>query len=81
MFLDEPASGLDPMNSRVMKNIILEKKHKGETILLPTHIMQDAAELCNEPFDPPASDHDMIYLLDDRLAIVLPSNSYSDICM
>ncbi|MEY8496010.1 ABC transporter ATP-binding protein, partial [Lachnospiraceae bacterium 29-91] len=40
-------SGLDPANSRMMKNMILEEKAKGKTILLTTHNMQDAAELCD----------------------------------
>lgn len=45
--LDEPTSGLDPMNSRMMKELILAEKAKGKTILLTTHHMQDAAELCD----------------------------------
>lgn len=45
--LDEPTSGLDPTNSRIMKNIILAEKAKGKTILLTTHNMQDATELCD----------------------------------
>ena len=45
--LDEPTSGLDPTNSRVMKDMILAEKAKGKTILLTTHNMQDAAELCD----------------------------------
>lgn len=45
--LDEPTSGLDPANSRVMKDMILSEKAKGKTILLTTHNMQDAAELCD----------------------------------
>lgn len=45
--LDEPTSGLDPANSRLMKDLILAEKAKGKTILLTTHNMQDAAELCD----------------------------------
>lgn len=45
--LDEPTSGLDPANSRIMKDMILAEKAKGKTILLTTHNMQDAAELCD----------------------------------
>lgn len=45
--LDEPTSGLDPTNSRMMKDMILAEKRKGKTILLTTHNMQDAAELCD----------------------------------
>ncbi|MDT2935522.1 ABC transporter ATP-binding protein [Lactococcus lactis] len=45
--LDEPTSGLDPTNSRMMKDMILAEKAKGKTILLTTHNMQDASELCD----------------------------------
>ena len=45
--LDEPTSGLDPTNSRMMKDIILAEKAKGKTVLLTTHNMQDATELCD----------------------------------
>ncbi len=47
LFLDEPTNGLDPNNSRIMKNIILKEKEKGRTIILTTHNMVDATELCD----------------------------------
>lgn len=47
LFLDEPTSGLDPTNNRLMKDMILEEREKGKTILLTTHNMQDATELCD----------------------------------
>ncbi|HCG62641.1 MAG: ATP-binding protein [Spirochaetae bacterium HGW-Spirochaetae-4] len=47
LFLDEPTSGLDPSNARVMKNIILQLKAEGKTIVLTTHNMYDATELCD----------------------------------
>lgn len=47
LFLDEPTSGLDPTSARLMKNIILEEKAKGKTVILTTHNMQDAQELCD----------------------------------
>lgn len=46
LFLDEPTSGLDPSSSRQMKDIILEERKKGKTIILTTHNMLDATELC-----------------------------------
>ena len=46
LFLDEPTSGLAPSNSRRMKDIILQEKDKGKTIVLTTHNMEDATELC-----------------------------------
>lgn len=47
IFLDEPTSGLDPANSRTMKGIIKELKEQGKTIIITTHNMHDAAELCD----------------------------------
>ncbi len=47
LFLDEPTSGLDPSNARVLKDMILEEKAKGKTIILTTHNMFDATELCD----------------------------------
>jgi fluoroquinolone transport system ATP-binding protein len=47
LFLDEPTSGLDPSNSYEMKEIILQEKAKGKTIILTTHNMQDATQLCD----------------------------------
>ena len=48
LFLDEPTAGLDPSNARVMKNIILQQKEQGKTIILTTHNMHDATELCDK---------------------------------
>lgn len=47
LFLDEPTSGLDPTNNRIMKDMILAEKARGKTILLTTHNMADASELCD----------------------------------
>jgi fluoroquinolone transport system ATP-binding protein len=47
LFLDEPTSGLDPTNAQVIKQMILAEKAKGKTIILTTHNMADAAELCD----------------------------------
>jgi len=47
LFLDEPTSGLDPSNARLMKDIVLTEKARGKTIILTTHNMYDATELCD----------------------------------
>lgn len=47
LFLDEPTSGLDPANARVVKDMILEQKKRGKTVILTTHNMHDAQELCD----------------------------------
>lgn len=47
LFLDEPTSGLDPANAHILKDLILEQKAQGKTIILTTHNMHDAQELCD----------------------------------
>ncbi|MBA4541697.1 MULTISPECIES: ABC transporter ATP-binding protein [Thermoactinomyces] len=47
VFLDEPTSGLDPVSTEAVKKLILEKKAEGKTILLTTHHMAIAEELCD----------------------------------
>ncbi|KRQ87841.1 Fluoroquinolones export ATP-binding protein [Caloramator mitchellensis] len=47
LFLDEPTTGLDPANSRLIKDIILEQKKLGKTILITTHNMYLATEICD----------------------------------
>ena len=47
LFLDEPTAGLDPVNARKLKDIILSLKQEGKTIFLTTHNMHDADELCD----------------------------------
>ncbi len=46
LFLDEPTTGLDPINSRLIKNIIKQQRKAGKAIFLTTHNMTDADELC-----------------------------------
>jgi ABC-2 type transport system ATP-binding protein len=46
MVLDEPFSGLDPVNNELLKEAILELNARGVTILLSTHDMERAEELC-----------------------------------
>ena len=44
--LDEPFSGLDPINSRLLKDLILEQRAKGTTVILSTHRMEEVEALC-----------------------------------
>ena len=46
LILDEPFSGLDPLNVRLMKEILLEHQSAGATIMFSTHIMSDVEEMC-----------------------------------
>ncbi len=45
--LDEPFSGLDPVNANSLKEILLELKREGRTIVLSTHRMDHAEKLCD----------------------------------
>ena len=45
--LDEPFSGLDPINTNLLKDIILEKKKAGKVIIFSTHLMDFAEKLCD----------------------------------
>jgi ABC-2 type transport system ATP-binding protein len=46
--LDEPFSGLDPVNQIVMKDILKDLKQKNKTVIFSTHQMESAEKLCDE---------------------------------
>ena len=60
LFLDEPTTGLDPVNSKIIKDIILEQRDLGKTIFLTTHNMYDADEVCNE----------VAFIVDGKLSLI-----------
>jgi len=47
IFLDEPSIGLDPIAARALKKMIKDFSNKGKTVVLTTHYMQEAEELCD----------------------------------
>jgi len=47
LILDEPFSGLDPINTNLLKEIILEMKEEGKVIILSTHLMDFAERMCD----------------------------------
>ena len=47
LLLDEPTVGLDPQSARNLRELILEIKREGRTILLTTHYMEEADQLCD----------------------------------
>ncbi len=47
VILDEPMSGLDPVGRREVRDIILELKKDGKTVMFSTHILSDAETLCD----------------------------------
>ncbi len=48
VILDEPFSGLDPINVETLQDIVLELKAKGKTIIFSTHLMSTAERLCDD---------------------------------
>ena len=47
IILDEPFTGLDPVNQILLKDIIKEKQNEGKTIIFSTHQMEQVERLCN----------------------------------
>lgn len=47
LILDEPFSGLDPVNVDEMKNMLLEMKNRGATIIFSSHQMEQVEKLCD----------------------------------
>ena len=48
LILDEPWSGLDPINADVLLEVVREERKKGRTVLFSTHIMEQAERVCDE---------------------------------
>lgn len=46
LILDEPFTGLDPVNTQLIKDVILELKGQGSTIIFSTHLMDQVEKLC-----------------------------------
>jgi fluoroquinolone transport system ATP-binding protein len=60
LFFDEPTAGLDPVNARRIKELILDLKQQGCTIFLTTHDMHVADELCDR----------VAFLVDGAIALI-----------
>ncbi len=48
LIFDEPFSGLDPINSEMLKDVILELRDAGKTIFFATHRMEQVEQLCDD---------------------------------
>lgn len=47
ILVDEPFSGLDPINTQMIKDLMLEMRDRGATIVMSTHMMRQVEELCD----------------------------------
>ena len=47
VILDEPFSGLDPINAQALKDTVVELKARGKTVIFSTHLMDNAERLCD----------------------------------
>lgn len=47
VLLDEPTSGLDPIGTREMKDLILELKDRGKTVIMCSHLLADVQDVCD----------------------------------
>jgi len=47
LILDEPFSGLDPVNMRLLRDLVLEQHRRGATVIFSTHVMVQAEQICD----------------------------------
>lgn len=47
LILDEPFSGLDPINADLLREVVVERKAEGATVLFSTHMIDDAERICD----------------------------------
>ncbi len=66
LFMDEPTAGLDPQSRLALWDILTELNSEGQTILLTTHYMEEADQLCNRVA---IMDHGQILALDKPKAL------------
>jgi ABC-2 type transport system ATP-binding protein len=59
LILDEPFSGLDPVNVEILRDLILEQRQSGRTVIFSTHGMEQAEQIC-----------DFIFLIDKGRKVI-----------
>jgi ABC-2 type transport system ATP-binding protein len=47
VILDEPFSGLDPINAQALKDAVVELRARGKTVIFSTHVMENAERMCD----------------------------------
>ena len=85
LILDEPTAGLDPQSARNLREIILEIKAEGRTVLLTTHYMEEADQLCDRiaiidhgkiiALDAPSR---LKHMLDDKRLFFIETQQWSE---
>ncbi len=48
LILDEPTAGLDPIGNREVKNLLVDLKRRGKTVLISSHLLADIEEVCDK---------------------------------
>jgi ABC-2 type transport system ATP-binding protein len=71
LILDEPFSGLDPVNMRLLRELVLEQHQRGATVLFSTHVMTQAEQIC----DHIVMIHDGRKVLDESMARIRGSQT------
>jgi len=71
LILDEPFSGLDPVNMRLLRELILAEHRRGATVLFSTHVMAQAEQICQHII----MIHDGRKVLDASLAEIRNTNT------
>ncbi len=66
IILDEPFAGLDPVNQRLLRDLVLEEHRRGATVLFSTHVMVHAEQLC----DHVVMIHRGVKVLDDAIGTI-----------
>jgi ABC-2 type transport system ATP-binding protein len=74
LFLDEPTTALDPQSTRFVRDLIRELKERGHTIILTTHIMEEADELSDRVC---IIDHGRVMAIDTPQALKTKYNTNS----
>jgi fluoroquinolone transport system ATP-binding protein len=69
LFLDEPTTGLDPVNAHKIKQLILNLKEEGKTVFLATHSMEVADQLCDR----------VSFIVDGKLAVTDSPQNLKDL--
>ncbi|MFD2043420.1 ABC transporter ATP-binding protein [Ornithinibacillus salinisoli] len=70
LFLDEPTIGLDPVGAKLLRNLVQKLSNQGITIILTTHYMQEADELCDR----------IAFIKDGAISIIGDPNHIKDRC-